>query len=179
MKSNTIVLVLIIALAAFGLGFALNTPTVSDDVSYPALLNARLLETTSADGADTQATSIKDKLTQLTLVNFCATWCAPCRHEMPMFESVFQRSQANNDGFTIVGVTIDSVEKAIPMLNSMGITYPIVYAENTGMELMSVVGNTQGLLPYSLLLDAQGQVLEQKYGQVSEGDIDAWLAKHQ
>ena len=53
------------------------------------------------------------------------------------------------------------------MLNSMGITYPIVYAENTGMELMSVVGNTQGLLPYSLLLDAQGQVLEQKYGQIS------------
>ena len=64
MKSNTIVLVLIIALAAFGLGFALNTPTVNEDVSYPALLNARLLETTSVDGADTQTTSIKDKLEQ-------------------------------------------------------------------------------------------------------------------
>ena len=178
MKPNTIVLVLFIALAAFGLGFLLNKPTNNDDISYPALLNARLLESIDSDAAETQTTSIKDKLDKLTLVNFWATWCAPCRHEMPMFESVFQRSQASENGFTIIGVTIDSVEKAVPMLNSMGITYPIVFAENTGMDLMAVVGNAQGLLPYSLLLNDKGQVLEQKYGRLSENDIDEWLAKY-
>lgn len=178
MRSSTIVLILIIGIAAFGLGVAMNKAEVSEDISYPALLEARLLQTTSVTGEDTVSVTIKDQLAELTLVNFWATWCAPCRHEMPMFESTYTAAQDKGQDFSIIGVTIDSIENAIPFLDSIGVTYPIVYADTTGMELMAAAGNPQGLLPYSLLLDADGKVLEQKLGQVHEEDIAAWIAQY-
>ena len=61
------------------------------------------------------------------------------------------------------------------MLDSMGITYPILYAELTGMEVMSSSGNPQGLLPYSLILDSDGKIVEQVLGLVHEKQIVDWL----
>lgn len=174
MKPATLSLIVLISLAAFVLGIAINSPNASDDISHTALLNARLLETNSTD-AEPQTTTIQDKLGDLTVVNFWATWCAPCRHEMPMFQSMFDKMRTNDKSFVIIGVTIDSIDKAIPMLDSMGINYPIVYAELTGNELMAAVGNPQGLLPYTLVLDKKGRVIEQKIGRVHEEDVLAWI----
>ncbi|NNC99867.1 MAG: TlpA family protein disulfide reductase, partial [Gammaproteobacteria bacterium] len=112
----------------------------------------------------------------LTLVNFWASWCAPCRQEMPVFEAMVR--SAGQRGFQVIGVAIDSPEKAQPMLDSMDISYPILYAEQTGIELMAAVGNPQGLLPYSLLLNQQGEVLEQVLGRIHEEDIVDWLQEY-
>jgi len=110
---------------------------------------------------------------KLTLVNFWASWCAPCREEMPLFQSVY--NAANSQGFQVIGVAIDNYENAKPMLDSMGITYPILYAELTGMEVMNSSGNPQGLLPYSLILDSNGEIVEQVLGLVHEKQMVDWL----
>ena len=176
MNSKTLVLLLFIALTAFVLGFAVNSPQ-SGEASEVALLNARLLQTASL--ADEPTTVSIDELRDgLTVVNFWATWCAPCRDEMPMFEAVYRAQQASPAPFTIVGVTIDSVDNAIPMLEAMDISYPIVYAELTGSELMSALGNPQGLLPYTVVINGQGRIVEQKMGRVHEEDLLAWIATH-
>ena len=60
----------------------------------------------------------------------------------------------------------------------MDITYPIFYAEKTGMTVMETAGNPQGLLPYSLLLDEEGRVIEQVLGKVDEQQIAGWLSTH-
>lgn len=174
MKPNTLVLLIIVAITAVGLGVMMSRANTSSDISYPALLNANLVEASSVT-AEPTSTTIGEKLGDLTVVNFWATWCAPCRHEMPMFQSIFAEMSNNEKSFVIVGVTIDSIEQAIPTLDSMGITYPIVYAELTGNELMASVGNPQGLLPYTLVLDANGQVVEQKIGRVNREDVQAWI----
>jgi len=166
MSPQNKILFVLIAVAAFLIGIALNTARVSDTVDSSTLLSAKL---TNAEGVAT----VESLLGQLTLVNFWASWCAPCREEMPIFETMYRIAKPN--GFQIVGVAIDSPDKAQPMLDSMDITYPILYAEKTGMQIMDASGNPQGLMPYSLLLDKNGAVLEQILGKIDEQQIADWL----
>lgn len=169
MSSNNKALLVMVALLALIIGAALNSARVSDQIDTRALLSARLL---NGDASD----SVENNLGQLTIVNFWASWCAPCRKEMPMFESLYRANKAR--GFEIIGVAIDSPERAQPMLDSMDITYPILYAEQTGMKVMESAGNPDGFLPYSLLLDANGDVLDQVLGEIHQEQIQTWLAEH-
>lgn len=174
MTNNTKVLVAFIAIVAFIIGVALNTSNVQPTSHAQALLLAEL-ETASA-GETTGVARVGDSLGTLTLVNFWATWCKPCRDEMPLFEAMYRLNHA--DGFNIIGVAIDNPSRSQPFLDSMDITYPILYAENSGMKILKASGNPQGLLPYSLLLDKQGQVIDQVLGKIDEAQIRTWLDEH-
>ena len=208
MSPQNKILIGLAAVVAFAIGFSINMASVSDKVDTATLLNAKLIVnktsglqvedqllpapaedielntfedsyTTAEDSyttAEDSFATVKDSLGELTLVNFWASWCAPCREEMPVFENLYR--QASTDGFTIIGIALDTPEKAQPMLDSMDISYPILYAETTGSSIMESVGNPQGLLPYSLLLDKNGNLLEQVLGQIHEQQIVDWLAKY-
>lgn len=169
MSAQNKILLVFLAIVAFALGIAFNTTRVSNTGDAQVLLTAKL-EKSGGSG------SVGEQLGKLTLVNFWASWCAPCREEMPVFEMMYRG--AKNDGFQIIGVAIDSPEKALPMLDSMNITYPILYAEQTGMEVMAASGNPEGLMPYSLLLDQDGKILENVLGKIDERQIAAWLSKY-
>lgn len=169
MSANTKILIFLIAVVAFAVGAMMNSAQVSDQVDSAPLINAKLI---SSEGTD----SVSSHLKPLTLINFWASWCTPCRQEMPIFES-FYRSYYKS-GFTVVGVAIDSPEKTREMLDSMDISYPILYAEQTGMQLMDTAGNPDGFLPYSLLVDQQGKVIEQVLGRIHEQQIAGWISEY-
>ncbi|MEM7360680.1 MAG: redoxin domain-containing protein [Pseudomonadota bacterium] len=176
MTASTKALLIIIAIAAFGVGFFVHSEQsqlpAAGSVDSSALLSAQLL--TGVD--ETTSEVVSNQLRDLNLVNFWASWCAPCREEMPMFESMFQLHQ--HTGFQVIGIAIDHPDNTQAMLDSMGITYPILYAEQTGMTLMDGLGNRIGGLPFTLLINKQGEVLEQKLGQVHEEDITNWIQAH-
>lgn len=169
MTANTKVLIFMAAVVAFVIGIALNSARVDSDVISTPLLKAELIQ-------NGESVVVGDTLGKLTLVNFWASWCAPCRQEMPLFEAMYRANSAN--GFQVIGIAIDSPEKAQAMLDSMDISYPILYAEKTGNQLMETTGNPQGLLPYTLLLDEKGQVIDQVLGTIHEPQIANWLNTH-
>ena len=174
MSPQSKILIAVLAIAAFIVGSALNRPKVDNTAKVDALLSAELL--LLQPGLDDQSVAVRDHLGTLTMINFWATWCAPCRQEMPLFETMYQLNKPK--GFNVVGIAIDTPTKAQPFLDSMGISYPILYATQTGMVLMEESGNPAQLLPYTLLVDKDGNVLEQKIGQVHEADINTWIATH-
>jgi len=175
MTNQNKVLIAFVAIVAFAIGIAINTSRTEPVSEISSLLSAKL-ETSDALTATTGSDSVQNQLGELTLVNFWATWCSPCREEMPLFESMYRIHQSN--GFAVIGVAIDNPSRSQPFLDSMGISYPILYAENTGMELLGKSGNAQGLLPYSLLLDKQGNVIDQVIGKINQAQIEAWLSAH-
>lgn len=171
MSANNKLLLLMIAFSAFAIGLLLQSKKQEQQLEAHALLSARLIQVTESGP---QLASINEQLKTLTLVNFWASWCAPCREEMPLFESYYRLKK--QQGFQIIGVAIDSPEKTRAMLDSMDISYPILYAEQSGMELMASIGNPNGLLPYSVLLDAQGKVLDTVLGRVDEAQLNQFIA---
>jgi len=175
MTNQNKVLLIFIAIVAFAIGIAVNTSRTESVSEVSALLSAKL-ETSDPKTASSGTDTVGKQLSELTLVNFWATWCSPCREEMPLFETMYRLHQ--KDGFTVVGVAIDNPSRSQPFLDSMDISYPILYAEKTGMQLLEKTGNAQGLLPYSLLLDKNGMVVDQVLGKIDESQIRTWLAAH-
>lgn len=108
------------------------------------------------------------------LANFWATWCAPCREEIPLL-NVAQQQRAP-EGLQVVGIGIDNAANIRQFLKMVPITYPILVADAGGIELMRALGNRQGGLPFNVLLDRQGRLAERKLGAYSAADLQAALA---
>ncbi|MEJ2438362.1 MAG: TlpA disulfide reductase family protein, partial [Gammaproteobacteria bacterium] len=87
-------------------------------------------------------------------LNFWATWCPPCRHEIPGFIRMYKKFK--DKGFVIVGVALDTRQNAIDFLDPMGINYPVLVGEKQGLDLTQQYGNAMGVLPYSVIIDRKG-----------------------
>jgi thiol-disulfide isomerase/thioredoxin len=134
-----------------------------------------LLETELSD-TQGKVFKVSEKLGQLNLVNYWATWCAPCREEMPLFNTIYEINKEK--GFVVLGLTIDEAEGAERFVQQLGISYPILMAEAEGWDLLGKTGNEKNLLPYSILLDGTGQVLEQKLGILHGKELQSWIDKY-
>lgn len=106
------------------------------------------------------------------LVNLWASWCGPCVKEMPELDR-FARSQAPN-GTQVVGIALDDAAAVEAFLRRIPVSYPLLIDTPGPRDAGVRLGNPKGVLPYSVLLDAQGRVLKQKIGPFRDGEIDGW-----
>ena len=93
---------------------------------------------------------------KVIMLNFWATWCPPCRREIPDFITMYQKYHGK--GLMIVGVALDSKQNAIDFVDPMGINYPILVAEKEGIALTQQYGNDLGVLPYTVIIDRKGVI---------------------
>jgi thiol-disulfide isomerase/thioredoxin len=112
---------------------------------------------------------------RVIVLNFWATWCAPCRQEMPGFARLQSRFGDRNVQF--VGIANDDPAKVARFARDLGITYPLWTGGAEVDELARRLGDAQGALPFTVILDPQGRVLAQKVGAYSEADLAARLGK--
>ncbi len=117
----------------------------------------------SVDGSFISASDFDGKV---VLVNFWATWCAPCREEMPMLVDL--REKYGPQGFEVVGVAIDDVAAAREFLSELGVAYPNVVGSVDVMETLSNYGNASGTLPYTVLIDRDGIIRWRLMGALKE-----------
>ena len=108
------------------------------------------------------------------LINFWATWCGPCRQEMPMLMDL--QRQYGTDGLQIVGIALDDAQSASSFVKTFGITYPILLGLDDVFATSAAYGNEEGVLPYSVLVDKNGIVRWQYAGIIREEKITSLLS---
>lgn len=109
------------------------------------------------------------------VLNFWASWCAPCREEMPDFDAV--RAQYRPDGVEIVGIAIDTPAGVRAFLQKQPVAYPILIGEGAAHNLARQLGNAQGALPYTVVLDREGRVVLRHLGRLPRATLEAVLHK--
>lgn len=125
------------------------------------------------DGKSATLTQWPDRL---VVVNFWATWCAPCRKEMPELDR-FQRKHAAS-GVQVVGIALDGAGDVEAFLRDTPVDYPILLSPNLTANPSLPFGNTYGALPFSVLLGRDGRILDTRLGEVSEAVLEGWIAPH-
>ena len=111
---------------------------------------------------------------QVLLVNFWASWCPPCRAEMPGFIRVRERLHAR--GFEVLGIALDDAGPARQFAHSIAVNYPILLGGDAGLSLAIGFGNKQGGLPYTALVDRSGRITRTKTGELHEAEAEAAAA---
>lgn len=107
------------------------------------------------------------------LVNFWATWCAPCVEELPLINDFYRQNKVN--GWQVVGLAVDKLAPVQAFLQKMPLDFPIGMAGLVGAELSRGMGNLVGGLPFSVVLGRNGMVLQRKMGRITDADLSNWL----
>jgi thiol-disulfide isomerase/thioredoxin len=111
---------------------------------------------------------------KLVVVNFWATWCAPCREEMPAFDRLYARWRER--GVEIVGISAEEGAAVARFASSLNLRYPLWIGGGEVGELSRRLGNSRGVLPHTVLISPTGQVLETRVGPYTEEQLEARLS---
>jgi thiol-disulfide isomerase/thioredoxin len=106
------------------------------------------------------------------LVNFWATWCPPCVEELPLLDYFYQENKDKN--WQLLGLAVDQPTSVQTWLKTHRVSFPVGLAGLSGTELSKSLGNTAGSLPFSVLFDPAGQIVQRKLGKVPPEDLGAW-----
>jgi thiol-disulfide isomerase/thioredoxin len=109
------------------------------------------------------------------LVNVWASWCGPCIEEMPELDR-YAREQAAN-GTQVVGIALDEEAAVRAFLRRVPVRYAILIDTPGPTDAGVRLGNPKGVLPYSVLIGADGRLLKQRIGPFAVGEIEAWVEK--
>jgi thiol-disulfide isomerase/thioredoxin len=111
-----------------------------------------------------------------TLVNFWATWCPPCVKELPMLDT-FHRDHLGR-GWQVVGLAIDGPTPVRQFLAKAPVAFPVGLAGLDGIELGKALGNANGGLPFTVVFDRSGSIVERKLGELTLADLTGWAQRH-
>lgn len=167
--SRTHLMAFVIALLALVAGAMLATRHYRAPASVPV---GALFDLTF-DDVDGRPQPLRQWQGRVLVINFWATWCAPCVEEMPELQAV--HSDYVERGVTVVGLAIDNANAAKQFRDRMQLQLPLLLAGASGNELARQLGNATGALPYTVLIDQRSQFVRAKLGRIREPELRVWL----
>jgi len=157
-----------LAIVALGAGLYFG---MRDQVPAPELVAAAAINGLALPDADGKERRIDEWRGKVVVINFWATWCAPCREEMPEFMKA--QREFGSKGLQFVGIAVDQPDKAKQYVAEIELNYPTLVGGFGAMELSKTLGNTLMALPFTVVLDRKGAVAHTQLGVFKPDKLDA------
>jgi len=144
---------------------AQNAPVTNDSANL-------ILETTLPDlqGKNQSVSQWKGKV---LVVNFWATWCEPCRREMPEFIEL--QDELRDQGLLFIGIALDQKSKVQQFSKEIGVNYPVLLGGIEAMELAEAAGNRYAVLPFTVIFNRNGEIAGTHVGRIARDKLGAIL----
>jgi peroxiredoxin len=120
-----------------------------------------------------QAQALEQWRGKILVVNYWATWCPPCREEMPGFARLQAKFAAK--GVQFVGISIDTAVKVAEFQKETPVNYPLLIGDTGAIDSSVALGNSRQALPFTAVIDRQGRVAAVKLGRFTEADLEPEL----
>jgi thiol-disulfide isomerase/thioredoxin len=196
-RALAITLVMGVGVAAGFLSYRLQSlqplPSARSSLPPPAAGGPAIIQPDSAEDSDQPPPPVPDSIPALMLpdlsgrprslrsfgdrpliINFWATWCAPCRHEIPLLRELRQRYRA--DRLEVVGIAVDFAAAVREYLQVTPIDYPLLIGEQDGLAAAEQFG-MRTVLPFSVFVDSQGRIVALKVGELHVEEADFILGE--
>ena len=166
MSRRPVILVGLVIIALIGVGGYFLTPSGSD----AQVATDQRPDFTLPD-VDGEQRSIAEWDGEVIMLNFWASWCPPCRREIPAFIEL--QEDFGDQGFQIVGLAIDDRQSVVDFTDPMGVNYPLLIGAGEGIDIAEAYGNDIGVLPYTVFIDRDGRIVEAHRSELHYEDVAA------
>jgi len=117
----------------------------------------------------------KQWLGKVQVINFWATWCPPCKREIPTLIKL--QNDYNDHGLQVIGIALDEADAVAKYVNENNINYPILAGDDDVVEVSVKLGNDLGILPYTVIADKTGKIRFIRYGEVDRETLENEIKK--
>jgi len=141
----------------------------------PATLIVATLPDFTLPDLDDRPRSITEWSGRSLVINFWATWCAPCRREMPLLQSL--QDERADGSLQVIGVALDNLADAKRFATQIRVTYPVLYGEEDGTVVAESLGDDFIGLPFSAFVAPDGEILALVSGELQADDLHRIVAE--
>lgn len=160
------------ALLAAAIGYRLGEFGKSAEATAPATPAIQIFDLVLTD-LKGQRQSLGQWRGKILIVNYWATWCHPCREEMPGFSRL--QDKYRDKGVQFVGISIDTAAKIVEFQENTPVIYPLLIGDMDVMENSAKLGNIRQALPFTAVFDKRGKLFSTKLGRVAEAELERQL----
>jgi thiol-disulfide isomerase/thioredoxin len=154
-----------------------SAPTASDLIEAaepPATKIPERLPKFSLQGLDGKSTPIDGWRGKSLVINFWATWCAPCRREIPLLEALSGEWADRN--VTVVGIAVDHREQVTAFAKELKISYPLLIGEQDALDVAGTLGVESPVFPFTVFTDRRGEVVALFVGELHKAQANLILS---
>jgi peroxiredoxin len=139
----------------------------------PALKLASTVPEFQLADRDGKMRSLADWSGKSLIVNFWATWCAPCRREIPLLEKL--QVQYGPQGFQVIGIAADYRDKVLAYADQIGIKYPLLIGEQEALDAATAFGVEAVGFPFTIFTDRKGRIIAAHMGELTQPEAEVIL----
>lgn len=154
------------ALGGFGLAWRTFHSVGGSEVVEPSFWQRQFA---TPDGQILDLNSFRHKS---LLLNFWASWCPPCIEELPLLSSFYKKNLVN--GWQVLGLAVDEPDPVRRFLARVPVAFPVAMAGISGVDISRYFGNSLGGLPFTVVLNSDGQIVHRKMGLITPDELRSW-----